>query len=443
MSRGVAPGPRGRRLLGSLLEVRRDPLCFVRRTTREYGDVVRFRMGRRELFLLNHPDHFRHVLHDNPGNYAKGLGLSQARPLFGNGLLTNDGELWSTQRQRLQQAFQSDRTESYAESMVDAAEAMLGRWAARPGEPLDLSQEMARLTLDVLERTLLCVDLGRVADRLIARFDVVSRWAMRRMTALVEVPLNIPTPGNRRARKALLQLEEMVQEMIAARRRGARKIGDALEILLDAHPPIDEKLLRDEILTLLVAGHETSAAALTWTWYLLARHPGVRQRLCDELAAVLGGHRPTLADSPRLVTTRTVIEEALRLYPPVWMMPRRAIDRDEIAGYVIPAGSEVLLSVYSMHRHSAFWEAPDEFRPERFAPEPGGGRPAHTYLPFGSGPRACLGRFFGKLEILLVVAAVAPRVRLDLASEARVEAEPLLTLRPRHGLSVNVSRVAP
>ena len=442
MVKRVAPGPRGRRLLGSLLDVRRDPLRFVLRITREHGDVVYFRMGRRHLFLLNHPDHFRHVLHDNPDNYRKGLGLSHARSLFGDGLLTSDGELWATQRHRLQQAFGRDRLEGYAESMVDASEAMLERWASEEPGSLDIPAEMARLTLDILERTLLRLDLGRVADQLVTRFDIVTRWAMRRMVAPIEIPPGFPTPSNLRARRALRTLDALVFEWIAARRGQGGEIGDVLDLLLAATPPIGEQQIRDEMMTLLVAGHETGAAALAWTWYLLARHPEARRRLQGELQVVLGGRRPTLADMRRLPVTRMVIEESLRLYPPVWMLPRRAVDRDEIGGYDVPAGSEVLLSVYSMHRHRSFWQAPEDFRPERFAPGHGASRLSHSYLPFGSGPRACLGRFFGMLELQLVVATMAQRVVLRPLSDDPVEAEPLLTLRPRHGLRMRSTPAA-
>ena len=435
VKRSVAPGPRGRRLLGSLLEVRRDPLQFVLRITREHGDLVRFRMGRRQLFLLNHPDHFRHVLHNRPSNYHKGLGLSHASSLFGNGLLTSDGQLWATQRHHLQQAFGRDRMERYAESMVDASEAMLERWArAEPATPLDIPTEMARLTLDILERTLLRLDLGGASGELVHRFDTITRWAMRRMIAPVEIPPSFPTPANLRARSALRALDTLVFEWIANRRRQSVELGDVLDLLLRTVPPVGEQQIRDEIMTLLLAGHETGAAALAWIWYLLARHPKSRTRLQDELQDVLGGRRPTLADMPRLPVTRRVIEESLRLYPPVWMLPRRAIDRDEIGGYDVPAGSDVLLSVYSMHRHLSFWEAPEDFRPERFDLDRRASGLSHSYLPFGSGPRSCLGRFFGTVELQMVLATMAQQVELQPLSDAPVEAEPLLTLRPRPGL---------
>ncbi len=439
MSRTAAPGPRGRRLLGSLLDVRRDRLRFVLRITRDYGDIVRFQMGPRHLFLLNHPDYFHHVLHRNAKNYRKGLGLTHAAPLFGQGLLTSDGDLWTKERRLLRQAFHRDRLESHAEEMVAASEEMLERWQdeAAAGNPIDVSREMARLTLDILGRTVLGVDLSAKADTLIAHFEVMSRWAMDQMASLLEIPLRFPTPANLRARRSLQKLDELVGEMIAERRQQPIANSDVLDLLLSSDPPLDEKLIRDEIMTLLVAGHETGAAVLSWMWHLLAQRPEVRRRLDDELAEVLGGRPPTMADIPRLETTRAVIEETMRLYPPVWLLPRRAVDEDEIGGYPVPAGSDVLLSVYSLHRHPEFWEAPEEFRPERFAPE--AARSA-AYLPFGGGPRACLGRFFGQLEITLVAATVAQEIALESLPGHSVEAEPLLTLSPRHGLPMQPLR---
>ena len=421
-------------MLGSLLEVRRDRLQFVQNITRTYGDVVHFRMGGQHLFLLNHPDVFRRVLVENVKNYRKGIGLSHAEPLFGQGLLSSDGDLWASERRLLRQAFHPERMEGYAASMVAATEEMLESWkkSAEAGETLDVSHEMARLTLDILGRTVLGVDLRGMADSLIEHFDVASHWAMQQMASLIEMPLRVPTPANLRVRRSLRELDEMVQEMISIRRRQGGPSGDVLDILLSSENALDQKLVRDEIMTLLVAGHETSAAVLSWAWQLLAEHPEVRRQVGDELDEVLGGRRPGLDDLPRLNTVRCVVEETMRLYPPVWLLPRRALADDEIGGFDVPAGSHVLLCVYSMHRHPGLWEEPDEFRPERFAPRPASR--SEAYMPFGGGPRACLGRFFGQVEVSLVLSTIAQETTLEAVPGPAVEAEPLLTLRPLGGL---------
>ncbi|HSS75983.1 MAG TPA: cytochrome P450 [Thermoanaerobaculia bacterium] len=426
------PGPRGLRLLGSLREVRGDRLGFVLKLTRQYGDVVGFRMGWRSAVLVNHPDGVRHVLRVNPQNYRKGLGLAEARPLLGNGLLTSEGPSWAGQRQQLHQVFHAERLESFAQAVVAATLARLERWerGPQPGAELDIGEEMTSLALDVLDRGLLRGAAEREAE-LVASFDEAQRWAIHRMASPLALPLALPTPASRRARRALAKLDEIVRSLIDAHRREPRRDGegDALDALLAVAGEPAQEQLRDEMMTLVLAGHETSAATLAWTWYLISQRPAVRERLEAELTSVLEGRVPTFADVPRLEYARMVVQEALRLYPAVWMIPRRAIESDEILGYRVPAGANVLISPYALHRHPGFWDAPDEFLPERFAP--GSAYPAGAYLPFGQGPRACVGSAFGMLEAVLVVAIVGARYRLDLAPGFAPVPEALLTLKIR------------
>ncbi len=436
------PGPRGHRLIGSLLEVRRDRLNFVMRATQEYGDLVGFRMGPKRLYLVNHPDYFKHVLCDNPGNYLKGIGLVDAKPLLGNGLLTSEGDLWASQRRLLQAAYRGERLEGFSLSMVETTRIMLDRWQAYANrdQPLDIAQEMVRLTVKILGFTLLHTDLENKADMLAANLTVITRWAMSQMTALFRLPLSIPTPGNLRAQRALHQLDQLVQGIVYDRyQKDTDGYNDILSLLLSekngngSQHAID-KQVRDEIMTLLLAGHETTAATLTWTWYLLSQHAEVERRLHQELDQVLSGRNPTLADLPHLVYTRMLIDEVLRLYPPIWVIPRKTIAEDRMGGFTIPAHSDLLLSVYSLHRHPDFWKTPHACDPERFTAEQSAGRAPFSYLPFGAGPRSCLGSRFGLAEVILIVATVAQRYRFELVSQNTVEPEASLTLHPRHGI---------
>jgi cytochrome P450 len=443
-----APGPCSRQLFRSLLEVRSDRLKFVRRAINEYGDVVGFRMGFKRLYLLNHPDYIKYVLHDNPQNYQKGLGLVEAKPLLGEGLLTSEGEVWASQRRMLQRIFRRERHHDFSIAMTDVISSMLKRWTvhAETGQALNVTREMARVTLGILGATLFRTDFDAMADEVAANLTLLTRWAMRRMTALLHIPLSVPTPRNLRARQALYQLDSVAQGMVREHREKGFGFGEddnllTQLILMEHKKPgagITEKHLRDQIMTFLLAGHETTAVTLAWTWYLLAQHPNVEKQLYEELERVLVGRKPILADLPRLVYTKLVVEEVMRLYPPVWIIPRRAIADDEIGGYTIPAHSDVLLSVYSLHRHSAFWEAPENFNPERFTPEKSAQRHPYAYLPFGAGPRSCLGNGFGMMELLLVVAMVAQRYRLELLSSDPVEAEALLTLRPVRSIRIRL-----
>ncbi|HEX7330564.1 MAG TPA: cytochrome P450, partial [Pyrinomonadaceae bacterium] len=428
------PGPRGRRLLGSLLEVRRDRLSFVTHATQEYGDLICFRMGPKNLYLLNHPDYARHVLCDNEANYRKGLGLIEAKPLLGEGLLTSDGEMWASQRRLLQAAFHNKRMDDFSNSMVDAAQATLERWQERASnEVVDIAHEMVRLTMSIVGSTLFRIDLSESVEDISRDLTLLTRWAMSRMTSIWKLPIHVPTPKNRRALAALGRLESIVEKMI---RQHEHAGNESLLSLMAAQD--SEKTMRDEVMTLLLAGHETTAATLTWVWYLLSQHPEVERRLHAEVDEVLAGRRATLSDVPRLVYTRMIVSETLRLYPPVWLLPRKTKNPDCLDQHVIPRNSDVLVCVYTIHRHPRFWDEPERFDPERFAQDKG--RDSCAYLPFGAGPRTCVGSRFGLMEAVLMVAMIAQRFSLRLAGDRKVEPEASLTLHPRHGLPMTLHK---
>jgi cytochrome P450 len=443
-SRARPPGPRGHLLLGSLREVQREPLELMRAGFREYGDIVCFRFGATRAFLLAHPDHIRHVLHDNHRNYDKhNIDYAMLRRLLGNGLLTSDGAFWRRQRRLMAPMFHRQRVAGFCNLMVASTLEMLERWEvlARGGEPFDVAAEMARLALAIVAKALFSTDVSGDAEAIGAALTEVNRQLGE--FSLLDVFWMIPTPRKRRFRAAVRTLDQVVGKIIDQRRRSTHRNQDLLSMLLEA---VDEETnegmtprqVRDEVLTLLLAGHETTANALAWTWYLLSQNPEAENKLHDEIAGVLGERAPNGLDLPRLPYTRMVIEESMRLYPPAWAISRNTIGDDEIGGYRVPRKTSIIISSFVTHRHPAFWEAPERFDPERFSPERSAGRPNFAYLPFGGGPRICIGNGFAMTEAQLVVATVAQRYRLRLVPGHPVELHPLITLRPRHGMRMTL-----
>jgi cytochrome P450 len=440
VKRAGPPGPRGHLLLGSLREVQRAPLELLCDGFRRYGDVVRFRFGATRALFLAHPDDIRHVLHDNHRNYDKhNIDYAMLRRLLGNGLLTSDGEFWHRQRRLMAPMFHRQRVAGFCNLMVASTLEMLERWeaAGQSGAPFDVAAEMARLTLVIVAKALFSADVSDDAEAIGAALTEVNRQLGE--FSLLDMLWMIPTPRKRRFSAAVRTLDQVVGKIIEQRRRTAYRNQDLLSMLLEA---VDEETsegmtprqVRDEVLTLLLAGHETTANALAWTWHLLSQNPEAENRLHHEIAGVLGERAPNALDLPQLPYTRMAIEESMRLYPPAWAISRNAIGDDEIGGYRVPRKTNILISSFVTHRHPAFWEAPERFDPERFSPERSEGRPNFAYLPFGGGPRICIGNGFAMTEAQLVVATVAQRYWLRLAPGHPVELHPLITLRPRHGM---------
>ncbi|GIV95852.1 MAG: cytochrome P450 [Herpetosiphonaceae bacterium] len=438
------PGPRGNLLWGSASAIRRDILGFFLHAVREYGDIIRYRFMIWPGYFVNHPDYVKHILIDNNRNYNKNTpGFETLRWIVGNGLVTSEGDLWLRQRRLMQPSFHKQRLASFATVMTQAAAETAESWEqiARRGEVLDVDEEMMRLTLKIAGLTLFSMDISGKADTVGQAFTYANKFVTEYLYR--RIPRNLPLPRNRKFEEALRTLDQVVSAIIRERRARGEDTGDLLSMLLHARDEdtgegMDDRQLRDEVMTLLLAGHETTANALTWTWYLLSKHPLVMRRLQSELAEVLGGRLPTVDDLPKLCYTRMVIDEALRLYPPAWMMSRQATEDDEIGGYRIPAKTIVFFSPYVVHRHPSFWENPEGFDPERFTPERSAGRPRFAYLPFGGGPRLCIGNNFALMEAQLILATLAQRYQLELVPGHRVEPEPLITLRPRYGLRMVV-----
>jgi enediyne biosynthesis protein E7 len=421
-----------------------DRLSLMEDASAEFGDAVRIRMGPKTLYYFNHPDHAKHVLADSADNYHKGMGLTEAKRVIGEGLLTSEGEFWRRQRRTIQPAFRRDRVAELTGLIADEANALISRLESHAGrEPVDIVAEMTRVTLGVLGRGLLGADLAGFGN-LSAAFEAVQDQAMFEMVTLGMIPVWLPLPRHRRFRRALGQLEEVAFALASARADGdhpgreniVARLREACRDEPDAGLTL--KTLRDELLTLLLAGHETTASTLSWTWFLLDQHPDVFDRVRAEAIEVLGDRAPQYEDLHRLRYTSMVIQETMRLYPPVWALTRRAVCADRIGGYDVPAGGDVMICPYTLHRHPGFWPDPHRFDPERFDPAVAAAGHRYSYIPFGAGPRVCVGSHLGLLEATLVAAMVARRLRLCLLPGREITPEAMLSLRARGGLPMTV-----
>lgn len=440
----VAPGPSGHFLLGNLQEFRRDVLGLVTRSAAAYGDVTRCRLGPHVIHLLNHPHHVEHVLQRRAANYDKRTRSTDTiRSITGESLLTSNGEFWKRQRRMAQPAFHHRQIAGFTDKMTAAIEAMLTDWRTRvpSGSVVDIASEMSRLTYAIVARTLFSIDATGHAETIERAMRVMLPHVFNRLGEILRPPDWFPSPANRRFRQALAEVDQVVYEIIAGHReaeaRGEPR-EDLLGMLMRARDPdtgaaLSDAQLRNETITFLLAGHETTANALTWTFHLLAAHPEVERRLMEEIDTVLGERTPVLEDVAKLIYTKRVIQEAMRLYPPIWIIERRAIAADEIAGYRIPAGSSVVISPYALHRHPAFWERPEEFDPSRFESPP-----SDAYIPFGAGPRFCIGHEFAMLEARLIIVMVLRAFRLATVPGHPIEPMPDITLRPRHGMRMTL-----
>jgi cytochrome P450 len=447
----AAPRPRANRLLGFALELRRNQLRTYERAMREYGDVVRLVVGppgrRFELTCAFHPDGVQRVLAGSRDGYSKDTpGYREIAAVIGRGLLTSEGQLWRRQRRLIQPLFTRKQIAAYATLMADEAERTADRWdyAAGHGGTVDVHSEMMRLTLRVVGRAIFGADVEH-ATRVIQRtFPVLTRHMLRRTLAPVAPPAAWPTPANLRAARAQRALYALVDDLIARRSTAGLGGEDLLSRLLDARDAETGRAMgiqqvRDEALIFLLAGHETTSSALTFTLHLLARHPDEQQRVVDELADVLGARPPTVHDVPALRRTAMVLKEAMRLYPPVYALARRAERDDEIGGRRIPAGSLLVVAQWATHRHPTIWEAPETFDPDRFTPEQEAARHRYAYFPFGGGPRACLGSHFAMQEAQIALAVLLQRYRI----RAPLAPVPLdttgITLRPKHAVPIELA----
>jgi cytochrome P450 len=414
-----------------------DPLGYFTGIVREYGDVVGLRVFNFRILLINHPNDIEDVLVNHPRKFIKGRVLQANKRVFGKGLLTSEGDFWLRQRRLAQPAFHRARIAGYGSTMVEYTERLLDEW--QDGEERDIHKEMMRLTLQIVGKTLFDADVEHDAQDVGKSLELLLEIGADFRRTLF-VPQWLPTPTNLRKERAIRLIEKVLYRIIAEKRASGRDAGDLLSMLLAAQDEdgsrMTDQQLRDEAITLFLAGHETTANTLSWTWWLLAQNPAVEAKLHAELRTVLGGRAPTLEDLPKLIYTNHVITESMRLYPPAWGTARTAIEDHEIAGYAVPKGSGVSFAQWTVHRDARWYDAPEEFRPGRWEGDLLKRIPKFAYFPFGGGPRQCIGNSFALMESVLTLATIAQRYRFRLVEGHPVVPLASITLRPRYGIRV-------
>lgn len=429
-NRRLPPTPTG----GSLREIIRNPLAFFLKITAEYGDIVCYRPAPETAYLINHPDFIKHVLLDNNKNYTKGTSSNLIfNKVVGEGLLTSEGETWRKQRRMMQPAFHQSRLRLLDEMIVSATLSMLERWerAYETNQPVDVAREMAALTMTVTTRALFGVDLG---DEVHEVGEIVNKAASF-----------LEKPSNPRLIQSAHELGAVVDRIIQQRKQNFKDGGDLLSSMILARDDktgaaMDDEQLRHQIMTLLLAGYETTASAISWTWYLLSQNLHVMDRMRREVRKVLDGRPPRYADLDNLPYTQMVLDESLRLYPPAWTLGRRAIGEDEIGGYYVAPDTVIAICIYAIHRHPAFWDQPEVFNPEQFSTENSARRHKFAYIPFGAGPRQCIGNNFGLMEACLIIACIAQHFELHLLPGIDVQPQAVFVLRPSRDLMMSLHR---
>ncbi|MBV8487469.1 MAG: cytochrome P450 [Planctomycetaceae bacterium] len=436
LEREMPPGPRGGLLLGNTLDYVKDPLGFLERSAKTYGDVVKLRLGNLRIYLLVHPEHIEYVLRTHNEIFIKDRMTQTISPVVGQGLLTSEGDYWKRQRRLAQPTFQHQQIKRYAQQMVEQTGLMLDGWTGE--EERDLHADLSSLTLAIVARTLFDTDVSHDARTVGDSLRIMMDYSFAPMNWfwIREV---LPLPSSRAYWRAIRRIDEIIYRMIEVRRGSDYDHDDLLSRLLhaseeDGGGSLTDRQVRDEAVTIFLAGHETTALALFYSFYLLANHPAVEQKLVTELESVLGGRLPTAEDVARLTYCEWILREAMRLYPPVWAIGREPLQDCEIGGYRVPRGTQLFLVQYLVHHDPRWYENPDVFRPERWDGDLARRLPRCAYFPFGDGPRTCLGNHFAMMEGILVLATIAQRYRLSLVPGQTLELFPSITLRPRHSL---------
>jgi cytochrome P450 len=457
------PRVKGRPIVGNVGELRRDRLAFFLDCARKHGPMVRMKFGPREPVLISDPALIEQVLVSESRHFVKSRPFQLLQGVLGDGLVTSAGPLWLRQRRLMQPAFHRAQVEAYAPIIVALTQQQLAEW--RSGQSFDLHAQMMQLTLAIVAKTLLDVDMTVGFEKVGAAIDVLMEDFVYRLGNLAPIPKWVPTPWNRRVKRKIAELDQLIYGIIADRRSGqlrspplrgglpsateSRTTGsDLLSRMMQSQDAdadgggMSDRQLRDEVITLLSAGHETTATALAWTWYLIAKHPPVEARLGAELQNILVGRAPTVDDVPRLQYAEHIVMESMRLYPPVFAMGRMTKEPCEIGGFDIPAGTSFLMSQWVSHRDPRYFDSPEEFHPERWEDERVRQLPKFAYFPFGGGPRLCIGAPLAMLEAVLIVATVAQRFRFELVNDHPVAVWPCVTLRPRHGIRAICREIA-
>lgn len=444
-ARITARGPRSILALSPLMAMRRNPLLYMEELHREFGDLIHYRTLGREVFMLFHPDMTQDMLVMRSRNHHQGRVMQRSRKVLGNGLLTSEDAFHLRQRRLIHPAFHRQRVFGYGRAMVDYAERHQQTWHS--GDVLDVHQEMMRLTLAIVGKTLFDTDVERDSrdiGQALNTFMHLFKFAVLPFSEYLE---RLPIPPVLRLKKARAQIDRIIYRFIEERRRTGEDRADLLSMLLAAedteaggHERMDNDQVRDECVTLILAGHETTANALTWTFFLLAQHPEIAERLKNELDTVLGGQAPQPEDYPNLKYTEMVFSESMRLYPPAWGIARTVIEPYEAFGVTFPKNAIILTSQWITHRDPRWHPDPLRFDPERWTPQARASRPKFSYFPFGAGPRQCIGESFAWMEGVLLLASIARTWMFSIVPQTKVELMPLITLRPKYGMKLRVEQ---
>ena len=443
MGRPIPKGPSGKLFFGNLPDMGKDALGFFRRAA-GYGDVVGLQLGSWPACLINRPDLIEEVLVKQARNFIKHRFFwRHVTAIFGHGLVTNEGESWRRQRRLAQPAFHRNRVDAYGSVMVDYAERMLDEW--KDGEVRDLHRDMMRLTMEIVTRTLFGVELDdATSDEIADRFDAAVEVIATRFRRPFRIPDAIPIPSNLRYRKSVERLDALVYRFIDECRNRKGERDDLLALLMDSRDEdgssMSDEQLRDEAITIFLAGHETTAITLTWALILIAQHPDVERTLLEEIESVLGPNSPRVEDIQRLPFTTHVVNEAMRLFPPAYVIGREALADCEVGGFSIPAGTTVFMSQWTMHRDGRYFDSPEQFRPQRWEGDFAKKLPKFAFFPFGGGPRVCIGASFAMMEATMLLSAIVQRFHLELLEEQDLTPFPSITLRPRGAVRVRLTR---
>jgi cytochrome P450 len=427
-----------------VFEPKGDTIRYLTNCAREYGDIVFFHFLGVPACFVNRPDYIESILVTQNSNFVKSKDYRAMRRVLGNGLLLSEGEFWRRQRKLIQPAFHQERIAAYAEIMVGYTQRMLASWT--DGQTLDIHEAMMRLTLGIVAKTLFDADVSHEAEDVDAALSVLMGKFLRQAGLALLLPVWVPLPTSQLLKRAVGRLDKVIYGIIEQRRASGQLSGDLLTEFLQVQDDdgigMTDRQLHDEIMTLFLAGHETTANVLSWTWFLLGQNPDVEEKLIEELGRVLGGRVPNPADLPRLVYTDTVLRESMRLYPPVWVIGRRALAPFRLGEYELPAGTNVLISQLIMHKDARYFPEPERFDPDRWSSRDPrtAALPRFAYFPFGGGPRVCIGAGFGMMEAVLLLATIAQQFRIHIAPGQKVSMQPTVTLRPRDGIPVMLKR---
>ena len=430
----LPPGPKGLPIVGNIFQLRRDPLSFVREIQQTYGRMSTVQFGKQQVVMFLRPEHVRYLLVEKPRNFVK-YDLGNLRFLLGDGLLTSDGDFHRQQRRLVQPAFHKHRVEGYADTMVHLTEEMLEQW--QPGSEVDISREMQQLTLRIILKALFNLDSPTQSASLGRAITTVITNSIRNFGSVRRLRLDLPFTRYGRMMAGKRELDTFVYDLIKQRRADGRDVGDVLSMLLQAQDEgntMTDKQIHDQVFTFIAAGHETARNTMSWTFYLLSQHPHVLAKLLAELHTVLQGRSPSVDDLPNLPYLDWVINESWRVYPPAWILIRRAVDAFDLDGYHFPAGTIAVLSQWVLHHLPDIWGDPEVFRPERWDPASGQQVPQWAYFPFGGGPLICIGMPFAELETRLLLATILQHYTPRLVPGFKVVPQPRVTLRPKYGM---------